>query len=227
MINSDFESLNQKIVRCTRCPRLVHFREKVPFRKIFQDEAGWRRPVPGFGDPKAWLLILGLAPSVEGGNRTGRIFTGDGSARFLIKMLYLADLASQPLSESRDDGLKLKGCYLTAAVKCVPPQHKPLPEEFFNCSSYFENEFFLLKNVKAVLALGKLSFDSYQSFLLKQGALQKKAPFAHAQVLKCPGWPTLYGAYHPSPQNTNTGKLTEQMFLDLLKTIKTDTLYAK
>lgn len=217
VLDASFEALNNKIVVCTRCPRLVQFRQQVPFRKHYADEAGWRRPVSGYGDTKAWLLIVGLAPSVEGANRTGRIFTGDGSARFLIRALYKAGFATQPTSEQRDDGLKLKGCYLTPAVKCVPPQHHPLKEEFINCSSYFENEIFLLKSLRTVLALGKLAFDSYQNFLIRQGVLQKLHPFSHGATLKCPGWPTLFASYHPSPQNTNTGKLTEEMFLSLLR----------
>ncbi len=219
-ISRQFNILNETIVQCTRCPRLVAYRETVPFRKAFCQEPGWRKPVPGFGDRDAWLLILGLAPSIEGGNRTGRIFTGDGSARFLIKALHKAGFASQAQSDTAQDNLQLKGCYITAAVKCVPPKHHPLPEEFSNCSSYFENEFFLLKNVRAVLALGKMAFDTYQSFLIRSGALQKKHPFAFGNKVLVPGWPTLYGAFHPSPQNTNTGKLTEEMFLVLLTRIQ-------
>jgi uracil-DNA glycosylase len=220
-MDRDFVCLNRKIIACRRCPRLVAFRENVPFRKGLKEEKGWRKPVPGFGDPRAWLLILGLAPSVEGANRTGRIFTGDGSARFLIKALYQGGFATQPFSESIDDGLQLKGCYLTAAVKCVPPQHRPLKEESLNCSGYLENEFFLLTHLRAVLALGQLAFESFQAFLIKEGVLNKREPFAHACEVKSPGWPTLFGAYHPSPQNTNTGKLTEEMFLSLLQQIRT------
>jgi uracil-DNA glycosylase family 4 len=219
-LDQSFTLLNARVVVCTRCPRLVAYRETVPFRKVFASEEGWRRPVPGFGDPHAWLLILGLAPSIEGANRTGRIFTGDASARFLIPLLYRAGFANQPNSISKNDGLKFTGCYVTASVKCVPPQHQPLKEEVSNCSSYLENEFFLLSNLKSVLALGKLAFDTYQNLLVKQGALQKKEAFAHAKSINCSGWPTLFGAYHPTPQNTNTGKLTEQMFYDLLVEIK-------
>jgi len=226
-LNQSFEMLNERIINCRRCPRLVAFRENVTLRRAFCEEKGWRKPVPGFGDRKAWLLILGLAPSVEGGNRTGRIFTGDGSARFLIKMLYKAGLATQPFSEAMDDRLQLKGCYLTASVKCVPPQHRPLKEEFMNCSSYFESEIRLLQHVQSVLGLGKLAFDAYQSFLIKQGVLKKMKPFAHGYTVKCQGWPTLFGAYHPSPQNTNTGKLTEEMFLTLLKKIQIEATLEK
>lgn len=178
--------------------------------------------MPGFGDQKAWLLIVGLAPSIEGANRTGRIFTGDGSARFLIPILHRAGFANQSTSETQEDGLQFKGCYLTAAVKCVPPHHLPLKEECFNCSSYLENEFFLLRNLTAVLALGKLAFDTYQSFLKKQGILKKKESFTHGKRVASQGYPTLYGSYHPTPQNTNTGKLTEEMFFHLLQTIRAE-----
>lgn len=219
-MDQEFERLNERIIGCTRCPRLVEFREHVPFRKAYAHEKGWRKPVPGFGDENAWLLIAGLAPSIEGGNRTGRIFTGDGSARFLIKVLYEAGLANQPTSLTRDDGLQLKGCYITATVKCVPPDHRPSRQECLNCFPYLENEFFLLKNLRAVLALGKFAFDSFQDFLITQGALQKRESFAHGKAVSCPGWPTLFATYHPSPQNTNTGLLTEEMFLSLLERLK-------
>jgi len=219
-LDQSFATLNARIVKCRRCPRLVEYRENVPFRKAFAAEKGWRHPVPGFGDPDAWLLILGLAPSIEGANRTGRIFTGDGSARFLIRLLHQAGFANQPTSLTRDDGLQLRGCYITASVKCVPPQHKPSKEEFFNCSSYLDNEFVLLRRLKAVLALGKFAFDAYQDRLIQHGVLEKRESFAHGKTLKSSGVPTLYGAFHPTPQNTNTGKLTEEMFLSLLQQIR-------
>lgn len=217
-MHQTFEALENQVVSCTRCPRLVAFRQVAP-AKIEIDEEPWRRPVPGFGDPNAWLFILGLAPSNQGGNRTGRIFTGDASAKFLIKVLHKAGFSNQPDSYFRDDGLQLSGCYITAAVKCVPPQHHPLASEFSNCSSYFENEFFLLKNVRAVLTLGKMAFDAYLGFLKRSGILIHKS-FAHNQKLICPGWPTLYSCYHPSPQNSSTGKITENMMLSFLQTIQ-------
>lgn len=217
-METSFKELNQRITACRRCPRLVAFRENVPIPQ----EVCWRKPISGFGDENAWLLILGLAPSIIGANRTGRIFTGDASARFLIKALYQAGLTNQPTSESADDGLKLLGCYITPIVKCVPPQHRPLKEELYNCSDYFENEFFLLKKLRAVLALGQLAFDSYQHFLIKQTALSKRIPFSHGGTLQVSGWPTLFGSYHPSPQNTNTGKLTTEMLLTLLRTLQMD-----
>lgn len=215
-----FAPLNETIICCRKCPRLVHFREHVAERKSFQGQTYWRKPVPGFGDPEAWLLILGLAPAAQGANRTGRVFTGDPSAKFLMQALYKAGFASQPTSETADDGLKLKGCYMTAAVKCVPPDNKPLREEFVNCHPYFEQEFLRLKNLRAVLALGKLAFDHYQRFLKSEGGLERLAPFSHGAKVEVNGWPTLYGSYHPSPQNTYTKKLTETMFLKLLEKVK-------
>lgn len=215
-----FEKLNQKVIHCRRCPRLVDFRERAPKRKSFEDQEYWRRPVPGFGDRDAWLMILGLAPAAQGGNRTGRIFTGDASAQFLMRALHRSGFANQPLSESLEDGLLLNGCYITAAVKCVPPENKPLRVEFENCHPYFENEFFLLKNLSAVLALGKLAFDHFQRFLIKEGGLSSLLPFSHGKKVGLDGWPSLYGAYHPSPQNTYTKKLTEAMFVSLLERIK-------
>ncbi len=220
MIHRSFDQLNRCVIACRKCPRLVHFREQAPARRQYITQTYWRKPIPGFGDPKAWLLILGLAPSAQGANRTGRIFTGDESARFLFKVMHQAQLANQSASEHIDDGLQLKGCYLTPIVKCVPPNNRPLKEEFANCSPYFENEFFLLKNLTAILALGKLAFDSYQRFLQKTGVLVKSESFMHGKKVDVQGWPSLFGAYHPSPQNTYTGKLTEQMLLSLLKRIK-------
>jgi len=183
MHHFSFEELNREIIQCRKCPRLVQFREHVAERKSFQGQCYWRKPVPGFGDPKGWLLILGLAPAAQGANRTGRMFTGDPSAKFLMQTLYRAGFANQSTSELATDGLKLKGCYLTAAVKCVPPDNKPLQAEFATCNRYFEQEFFLLKNIRAVLALGKLAFDHYQRFLKKEGCLTRLTPFSHGKKL--------------------------------------------
>lgn len=220
MTEKAFRTLNREIISCRRCPRLVQYRETVPVRAVFAAQSCWRKPVPGFGDQNAWLLITGLAPSVEGGNRTGRIFTGDASARFLIPALYKAGLASQPTSESVDDGLQLLGCYLTAVVKCVPPHHRPTAEETRNCSSYYEQEHDLLKNLRCVLALGGFAFDAYVDFVNKKSQEKHRIQFAHGVSYSFEGLPTLYGSYHPSPQNTNTGKLTEKMLVELLKRIR-------
>jgi uracil-DNA glycosylase len=217
---TSFEQLRAEVVQCRRCPRLVGFRENVPPKPKFQNQAFWRKPVPGFGDPQAWLLILGLAPSPDGGNRTGRIFTGDQTGVFLMKMLYQAGFSNQPTSESIHDGLKLKGCFMTAAVKCVPPLHKPTSSECLNCSQYYQNELYLLKNLKVVLALGKVAFDAYIKHVIAQGIKVGKVSFEHGAYYDWAGVPAVYCSYHPSPQNTNTGKLTETMFIDLLKKIK-------
>lgn len=214
MLFSTFDSLKTQVISCARCPRLVCYREEIGAI------THWGKPVPGFGDPKASLLILGIAPSIQGGNRTGRLFTGDGSARFLIRMLYKAGFANQPTSENRDDGLELIDCYMTAAVKCVPPDNRPTKQEFANCNPYFTNEFLLLKHIKAVLVLGQLAFNAYRQFLLQEAQMAMMSTFSHGLRLDFPGWPSLYTSYHPSPQNTNTGKLTETMFLTLLKRIK-------
>ena len=174
-----FKKLNQCIVECRLCPRLVHYRETVPVRLAFADEEHWRRPVTGFGDPKAWLVLVGLAPSAQGGNRTGRIFTGDGSARFLIKALHKAGLANQPTSMSADDGLALLGCYMTAAVKCVPPKNRPLPSEIACCRPYLQAELALLKEATTLLALGKVAFDTLLSFAKSQGCYTQGMIFEH------------------------------------------------
>lgn len=216
------EILRTTIINCHKCPRLVHFRETVPPRASYKEQHYWRRPLPGFGDPHAWLLITGLAPAAHGGNRTGRIFTGDGTGRFLFRGLYHAGLANQPTSDSIDDGLKLFGCYATAAVKCVPPQNKPTKEEMCHCHPYYENEMALLKNLTCVLVLGKFAFDAYLLFVKKQGHSTKEISFAHGAKYTFEGLPTLYVSYHTSPHNTSTGKLTEKMFLNLLKKIKYD-----
>ncbi len=214
------KSLNDAIIECRLCPRLVEHRESVPSRKCYASETHWRKPIPGFGDPEAWLLILGLAPSSDGANRTGRIFTGDPSAKFLIRNLHAAGFANQPDSLHRQDGLKLIGCYLTAAVKCVPPKHKPLPIEIERCSRYLEEELTLLPRLKSVLALGQIAFQAYKSHLLRRNIACRSFKFAHGACYECEGVPLLYASYHPSPQNTNTGVLTDQSFQCLLKKIQ-------
>lgn len=215
----DLDRLNETIAGCRLCPRLVLHRETVLTRKCYEAECHWRKPAPGFGDPNAWLLILGLAPSSEGGNRTGRIFTGDASAKFLIRNLYEAGLANQPESLHRDDGLKLKGCYLTPAVKCVPPKHHPLPIELEQCSRYLEEEIHLLPRLKCVLALGQIAFQAFKTHLSSRGVECRSLKFAHGARYELEKAPVLYASYHPSPQNTNTGVLTDESFQHLLKAI--------
>lgn len=208
------------ITACKLCPRLVKFRENAPEKKQFADEPYWKKPVPGFGDPNAYLLILGLAPSAQGGNRTGRIFTGDESARFLFKALHKEGFANQPISENLHDGLELKGCYLTAAVKCVPPDNKPTALEQKHCMPYLVNEFFLLKKIKTVLILGGFAFNAYLQYVKAQGGPKISHRFRHGEKYTFEGFPDLYTCYHPSPQNTNTGKLNQTMLCSVLRQIK-------
>ena len=199
---------------CTRCPRLVAWRQQAareaPRRFAGQDY--WARPLPGFGDPDARILILGLAPAANGGNRTGRIFTGDSSGDFLWAALYRAGLASQPTSSSRDDGLRAIGCWVTAAVKCAPPGNKPLPSERGNCAPYLVRELVALDTVRVVLALGSFAWDAALSTFAALGAesVRPKPRFGHAAEARVGSW-TLVGSYHPSQQNTFTGKLTPRM----------------
>ncbi|MEM0118659.1 MAG: uracil-DNA glycosylase [Conexivisphaerales archaeon] len=198
----------------------MRFRETVPARKAFTNTQYWRKPVPGFGDPEAWLVIVGLAPAAHGGNRTGRVFTGDETGRFLVQALYRTGFANQPESVSRDDGLKLKGCFLTATVKCVPPDNKPTREECNNCSRYLDAEFYLLKNKKAILALGKIAFDACLDYVKRVGKSVRGLKFAHGARYQIDGVPELYASYHPTPRNTYTKKLTMEMMTDLLDKIK-------
>ena len=208
--------LNRQIVACRRCPRLVEYRESVGRikRRAYQDWEYWARPVPGFGDPKAGLLLIGLAPGAHGANRTGRMFTGDSSGDFLYRALFETGFASQPTSVTRDDGLRLHNAYIAAAVRCAPPGNKPAPAEILNCRPYLERELELLKNVRVVVALGRLAFDVYLSILRAQAKIVRRSAFvfAHGQEFRTgPGQPWLICSYHPSQQNTFTGKLTQSM----------------
>jgi len=211
------ETLQRRIVACRLCPRLVEYRELVALtkRRAYLDWEYWGRPVPGFGDPKAEILLIGLAPGAHGANRTGRMFTGDSSGDFLYRALYDEGLASQPHSRTRDDGLTLTNVYISAAARCAPPGNKPAPEEIVTCRRYLEQELDLLANVKAVVALGRIAFDDYLTILQKRGLIQRRAAFvfAHAAEHRTgEGQPLLISSYHPSQQNTQTGKLTMPMF---------------
>jgi uracil-DNA glycosylase len=201
----------------------VRYRETVPPRRTFASQDYWRRPVPGFGDPEARLVVIGLAPAAHGGNRTGRVFTGDESGRFLVAALHEAGFANQPVSESKDDGLVYTGCYVTAAVKCVPPHDRPTAEEFENCSSWLDSELRLLERAKAVLALGRAAFEAYLDYAESRGAATKGLAFEHGKRYSLGGLPALYASYHPSPRNTHTGKLTRKMMAALLKRIGRET----
>jgi uracil-DNA glycosylase family 4 len=194
----------------------VAYREEIGRvkRRAYLDWDYWARPVPGFGDANARVLILGLAPGAHGSNRTGRPFTGDGSGYFMYPVLYATGFASQPNATSRDDGMKLTDAYITAVVRCAPPANKPTPEEIANCAHFLDAELGALKKVKVVVALGKIGFDGYLNYLRRQGVIQTRAPyqFGHGVEYRMPNGITLLGTYHPSMQNTNTGKLTEGMF---------------
>ncbi len=214
--------LSAEIVSCRKCERLVEYREKIAKvkRKQFKDFEYWGKPVPGFGDTKARLVVIGLAPAAHGGNRTGRVFSGDNSARFLVSHLYEAGFANQATSENKNDGLKYTNCYVTAAVRCVPPDNKPTKEEMKNCAPYLANELELLKNAKAVLALGKIAFDSFIDFAKTQYGVEGSYKFHHgAKYILQKDLPTVFASYHPSPRNVNTGKLTGKMFASVLKEI--------
>ena len=218
--------LHDEVVHCIRCPRLVAYREQVgrEKRRAYRDHEYWARPVPGFGDPHARVLVLGLAPGAHGSNRTGRPFTGDASGKFMYPILYKVGFASQPNAEHRGDGLKLIDCYITAAIRCAPPKNKPLPSEARNCQLYLEMELRLLKRVRAVLVLGRIAFDTYLRVVASQ---QKAFPsrstfkFAHGASFGLPGGlPRLFCSYHPSQQNTLTGRLTAAMFRKVLAEIQ-------
>jgi len=214
--------LRKKIISCSKCPRLVEYRRSVMPRASYSSQRYWRRPVTGFGDIDGRLLVLGLAPAAHGGNRTGRVFTGDSSGRFLVRALFEAGFANKPVSESTDDGLVYEDCYLTAAVKCAPPGDKPTEQEFANCSAYLDAEIALMRNLEVVLALGSLSFRSYVAHLVRQGVAVKGARFAHGARYDLSGSPIFLASYHPSPRNTNTGKLTSSMLTKVLKAARRD-----
>ncbi len=212
------------MISCRKCPRLVRHREKVARtrRRAYSEWTYWGRPVPGFGDPQAELVIIGLAPAAHGANRTGRVFTGDRSGEFLYRMLYRAGLANQPTSTHSRDGLALHNAYITATVRCAPPGNKPLPAEIRNCRPYLEAELDLLRP-RAVLALGRIAFDAYLKLLKERGAIASPAGyrFAHGASFSLPGgWPRLFASYHPSQQNTQTGRLTPAMFARVLRGIR-------
>ena len=208
--------LQEEIVDCQRCARLREHCRAIAAtkRRAYRDWEYWGRPVPSFGDPAARVLILGLAPGAHGSNRTGRMFTGDASGDILYRVLHRTGFASQARSASRDDGLTLRDAYITAVGHCAPPGNKPTPEELRNCRPFLLRELELLANLKAVVALGKIAFDSYLDILKARGTIASRAGFvfAHDREFRlAPGQPVLISSYHPSQQNTSTGKLTEAM----------------
>jgi uracil-DNA glycosylase family 4 len=220
--NSDrLNRLQAQNIACVRCPRLRAYCESIARekRRAFREWDYWGKPVPGFGDPAARIWIIGLAPAAHGGNRTGRVFTGDRSGDFLYAALYRAGLANQPQSVSRDDGLVLRDCYISAAVRCAPPENKPLPRELANCSIWLDREWELLTHKRVLLALGKIAWDAAMALAIRNGCPKppKRVPFGHGAQL--PLGPNLHlvGSYHVSQQNTFTGKLTGAMFDAVIK----------
>ena len=213
--------LNRELVACTRCPRLVEYRQKIACekRRAYRDWDYWGKPVPGFGDPKARVLIMGLAPGAHGSNRTGRPFTGDASGNFMYPVLHETGFANQPTATDRNDGLKLKDLYITAALRCAPPDNKPLPQELAECSHFLDSELAILANVKVVVALGKIGFDAYLNYLKRNGALtsRKAYIFQHGAGYRLPDGKVLLASYHPSNQNTQTGKLTRKMLAEIFR----------
>jgi uracil-DNA glycosylase family 4 len=211
--------LNARIVDCERCPRLRQYDAEIARvkRRAYLNEEYWGRPVPSFGDPEARVLALGLAPGAHGSNRTGRPFTGDGSGDFLYPVLYEAGFASQPRAISRDDGMKLADLWISAVARCAPPDNKPTPGELRNCASWLDEEIGLLRNLRVVVCLGKIAFDGFLNHQLRAGRIAARAgfQFRHAAQYALPDGLTLIASFHPSLQNTNTGKLTRAMFLDV------------
>jgi uracil-DNA glycosylase family 4 len=216
--------LQKQIVTCTRCPRLVGWREKVAWEKTrrFANEEYWGKPLPSFGDPHARLLIVGLAPAAHGGNRTGRMFTGDRSGDWLFRALSKAGFANQPNSLHRNDGLKLIDCYITATLRCAPPQNKPTAEEILNCRPYLLREIELLKNVRVIVGLGKIGFENALSAFAEVSGLPlaPRPKFFHGAEYALNSRLTLLASFHPSQQNTFTGKLTEEMFDRIFRRVR-------
>ena len=222
---STFNNLNKTIIKCTKCSRLVKFRKKIAKekRKQYINENYWGKPITGFGDTKGKILLVGLAPAAHGGNRTGRVFTGDRSADFLYKCLYKAKMSNQPTSENKYDGLKLYNTYVTTALKCVPPGDKPTKKELNTCFKYFNNEIEYLKNLKIIVALGKIAFDACVEFYKKHYKISSNVKFGHSKFFKLPNDILLVGSYHPSPRNVNTGRINvnkmTNLFIKVKKTI--------
>ena len=221
-MNIKFKNLNNTIIKCKKCPRLVKFIKKISSEKRKQNinEVYWGKPVAGFGDINAKLLILGLAPAAHGGTRTGRAFTGDKSGEFLFKCLHKAKISNQSKSDNLNDGLKLNSTYITNILKCVPPEDKPLNKELNNCSKYFDLEISNLKRLKIIITLGRVAFDNCLKFYKKNYNIDKKFYFKHGRYYILPNNITLIPCYHPSPRNVNTKLISEKMMVNLFKKAK-------
>jgi len=219
---NNLEVLNKKIIKCSKCPRLVKFIKKISKEKRAQNknEIYWGKPVTGFGDLKARIMIIGLAPAAHGGTRTGRAFTGDKSGDFLFKCLHATKISNKLQSTNLNDGLILKNTYITNVLKCVPPQDKPLKKELSNCSSYLDFEISNFKKLKVIVALGKIAFDSCVKFYKSNYFFNKKITFKHGKKYVLPDGKILIGSYHPSPRNVNTKKVTINMMKNLFFKVK-------
>ena len=218
-MNLGFVKLNKSIIKCNKCPRLVEFRNKISNekRKKYQNETYWGKPITGFGDVDGKLLFVGLAPAAHGGTRTGRVFTGDRSSDFLYKCLHDVKISNQSYSDNINDGLELKNAYITTALKCVPPGDKPNRDELNNCFSFFHNEIKNLKNLKTIVALGKIAFDSCVLFFKENYDFKDKVYFSHGKIYTLTKNINLVACYHPSPRNVNTGRINEKKMKDLFK----------
>ena len=213
--------LNAEVIACTCCPRLVVYREQIARekRRAYRDHEYWGKPVPGFGDSQARVLVLGLAPGAHGSNRTGRPFTGDASGKFMYPVLYETGFANQPTATDREDGLVLTDLYITAAARCAPPDNKPLPQELANCASYLEREIEGLKKLRVIVALGRIGFEAYLNYLIRRNVIASKREyeFRHGAAYAMADGRVLLASYHPSNQNTQTGKLTREMFMGIFR----------
>jgi len=213
--------LNKKIIKCNKCSRLVKFRKKISKikRKLYLHQKYWGKPITGFGDINGKILFVGLAPAAHGGTRTGRVFTGDKSSDFLYKCLYNAKISNQPTSTHINDGLKLNKAFITTALKCVPPEDKPLKKELENCSNFFNQEIINLKKLKIIVALGKIAFDTCIYFYRSNYNLKLKMKFQHGKIFNLYKDILLVACYHPSPRNVNTGRITEKKMTNLFKKV--------
>ena len=218
---NNWNILNKEIINCKNCKRLVTFREKIALKKTkrFNHWNYWGKPVVGYGNKKAKLIILGLAPAAHGGNRTGRVFTGDKSAEFLIDCLYKVKLVNQNTSNERNDGLTMYNSYMTPVLKCVPPEDKPLKKEQENCFKFLNQEISFLKNIKVIVALGKIGFDSCIYFFKKNYDFSKNVKFGHGAIYDLPNNIKIFGCYHTSPRNVNTGRINEKKMTSLFKKV--------
>jgi uracil-DNA glycosylase len=223
-VGDSFDAVRREVIGCRRCPRLVVYRERIARepKREFRGSPYWARGVPGFGDPHARLVAVGLAPAAHGSNRTGRVFTGDRSAAFLVRAFHAVGLANQPTSTARGDGLAYRDLYVTAAVRCAPPGNQPSTAETANCAPFLERELRLLREARAILALGGFAWASVKAAASRTYQVEApRTPFAHGACAPLgPGRPMLWASYHPSPQNTNTGKLTQEMLVGLLRRIR-------